>query len=291
MDKTIPHLIGSLRNVRALRTLLVDWKPATGYYASTYPDRQEAKFHEICQQLLSDKFVDRVVHIPYDEEFVTSFLKRNFQGKFNVTHCIRGYPIYGSIYPLFQTEMPFFVHFDSDMLLHQGGAESWISLGIDILEQNPDVLAVMPLAGPPTSDGLIFQGDTPYSYDPRGFHAFQTFSSRVYLTNVSRFRDVHPISPMWLGRRDVLRALWDGKGNALLWESMMSNVLQQRGLLRADLIQTSAWSLHPLVKDRAFLDNLATLISNIEVGNYPEAQAGRYDLDLSLWHENLLVSR
>lgn len=288
MGKTIPHLMRSLGGLKALRTLLVDWMPATGYYASTYPERQELRFKDICQQLLSEGYIDRVVQIPYEKEFVSSFLKRNFKHKFNVTHCIRGYPVYGSIYPLFMTEMPYFVHFDSDMLLHQGEGESWIASGIDVLERYPDVLTVMPLAGPPTSDGSIFQGNTPYDFDPRGFNAFNTFSSRVYLTNVNRFREVHPISPMWLGRRDALRSIWDGKGKALLWESMMSNVLQQRGLIRVDLTEPSAWSLHPPVKDDAFISNLDMLISKLEAGIYPTAQAGHYDLDLTLWSEIFL---
>jgi hypothetical protein len=169
------------------------------------------------------------------------------------------------------------------MLIHQGITENWIKLGVSLLQKFSVIGAVMPLGGPPTTDGSIHQSQEKYSLDCRGFHSFSSFSSRVFLVDVKRFWSLHPVKPLWLGRRDKLRSFWDGKGKSLSWESIISNAFQKRGLLRADLLSTDSWSLHPPTKDEKYLKCLPAIISKVEEGKFPSEQSGHYDLDLECW--------
>ena len=51
----------------------------------------------------------------------------------------------------------------SDMIFYEANGFSWIQEGIRIMEENPDVLCVLPKGGPPTNDGSLNQGTTPLS--------------------------------------------------------------------------------------------------------------------------------
>lgn len=279
LELTVPHLIRSLGNVSALRTLLVDWAPVSGFYSTIYPSRQEDKFETICRDLVSSGVIDRVVRINYDKEL----MRKAVRGKFQVKHDIRGAPIYGYLYGVLTSNHKYFLHFDSDMLIYKGLGESWINRAISVLDSHADVAAVMPRSGPPTSDLTIHQDSSTFSVDDRGFYSFSTFSSRLFLVNVERFWSVHPMKPLWLGRLDQLRSLWDGQGKALSWECMVSKALSKRNLFRADLFSTDAWSLHPPTKDETFLRYLPDIIAAIEAGRYPPEQAGQYDLDMQYW--------
>jgi hypothetical protein len=279
LELTVPHLIRSLGNVSALRTLLVDWAPVSGFYATKYSRRQEDRFESICRDLVSSGVIDRVVRINYDKEL----MRKAVRGKFQVRHDIRGYPIYGSFYGLLTSKHKYFLHFDSDMFIYKGLGEHWIIRAISVLDSNADVAAVMPRGGPPTSDITIYQDKNTFSVDDRGFYSFSTFSSRLFLVDVERFWSLHPMKPLWLGRRDQLRSLWDGQGKALSWESMVSKALSERNLLRADLFSTDAWSLHPPTKDETYLRYLPDIIDAIEAGRYPPEQVGQYDLDMHYW--------
>ena len=53
------------------------------------------------------------------------------------------------------------LHYDSDMLLHQQKDYSWVDEGIKLMEEHPEIMAIRPLAGPPTKDGtcLLYTSD------------------------------------------------------------------------------------------------------------------------------------
>ena len=284
---TVPHLINSLVGLNALRTLLVDWMPVTGHYSKIYPPRQEEKFMEICDELVAMGCIDRVVRIPYDEKTVAALMDSAFQGKFRATHNIRGYPIYGSIYAVLSTKKRYLVHFDADMMIHQGGSKTWIEYGISLLDRHDDVGAVMPRSGPPTHSGIPYQGSEKFEHDPRGFHSFSSFSSRVYLIDVLKFRSLHPVEPLWLGRRDKIRSFFDGRGQALSWESIITKAFRQKSLRRADLLNHDSWSLHPPSRTKLFYDYLPDIIAAVEAGVYPPEQSGHYDLCLEHWPQFL----
>ena len=48
-----------------------------------------------------------------------------------------------------------------------------------------------------------------------------------------------------------------------------------------------AWTIHPANHSPEFIDSLPRLLSLIEQGKFPEAQAGYYDLKLDSWQDML----
>ena len=278
---TVPHLIKSIGNVKALKTLLVDWNPVSGTYSTTYPERQEEKFKEICKFLLTEGWIDRVDRIYYEPDYVEKFLGANVKGEYRAKHDFRGYPTYGLMHAVLNSGKRYFVHFDSDMLIHQGAVEGWIDSGISLLKENNDIGAIMPKGGPPRVDGVIFQEN--YLNDPRGFHSFSSFSSRLFLVDTIRFLDFHPVKPLWLGSRDKLRSFWDGKGKSMSWEAIITQAFLDSNLVRADLRSNDSWSLHPPVKNEMYLKWLPSIISSVEAGDFPPEQAGHYDINLKWW--------
>jgi hypothetical protein len=187
------------------------------------------------------------------------------------------------------------LHYDSDMLLYQKPDYSWIEAGIELLKQNPDVVAVRPLTGPPTPDGSIYQ-KVPYKRDTNGFYKFKFFGSRVYLIDRQRFDQLLPLPIIWRSyRNQIFNFLPNpvktvvnnatGKNNLDSWEIMVSQQLENTSYVRAVLDSPSGWTIHPPDRSPQFLKALPDLIQKIESGWYPPEQAGHYDLQLKYWLE------
>ena len=73
------------------------------------------------------------------------------------------------------------------MLFYEEKNISWILQAISIMEQNQDLLCVLPRGGPPTKDRTLQQGTTPYRVDEKeGFICSKTTSCH-YLIHRERF--------------------------------------------------------------------------------------------------------
>ena len=68
------------------------------------------------------------------------------------SHCFRGYPLSGSFKQFLDTDSKYLLHLDSDMIFYETEGFSWIKEGIRIMEENNDILCVLPKGGPPTPD-------------------------------------------------------------------------------------------------------------------------------------------
>ena len=69
----------------------------------------------------------------------------------------------------------------------------------------------------------------------------------------------------------------------LCWEVTVGKALEKSPLFRADLYTKSAWSLHPPERGDLFNRMIPDLIKYVEHGEFPEAQAGHYEIDLAWW--------
>jgi hypothetical protein len=275
---TVPHLVRSCRFPFRRRRLVVDTAPVSGDYNSRPGIGTLDELRGICRALRDARIVDSIEEINYAEPVRKGIMVRHFGEDPGLTHDYKGYPVYGMAYGIATAETDFYLHFDSDMLLHQGPEANWIAAGIELLGRDPDVLCVLPLPGPPTADGSLHQPYAEYRHDPRGLYIFKAFTSRKFLIDVSRFESALPLRlehrPAWSG--DTARRLQS-------WEAMVGERLRQSRYVRADLASASAWTLHPLDHGPAFLRALPDIIARVERGEFPAGQAGRFDLLPSLW--------
>jgi hypothetical protein len=289
--QTVPHLIRSCGDAVQWRTLIMDTAPITGVYTKERAVGRLAELRDLCADLKRQGWVDEVVEVAYDPATTTAFNRRTFGRRLLATHDMRGYPIYGLGFRFDSTRSRHYLHFDSDMFIHQTPGHSWIQEGMALLRECPEVLAVLPLSGPPHPAGLIAQPGEVFLRDPRGFFRFPTFTSRIFLLDVQRYEALLPMKPLFLSRRDWLPSWFHGRGKLLAWESALTAHMRARGnSFRADLASPNAWHVHPTDKGARYLELLPRLIAAVERGEFPPEQASHFDLKLDVWAQWLAAA-
>jgi hypothetical protein len=275
------------KRVQSHVSLVLDTKKPSGILSNTV---NQSEF-QILQKLLEDlgcKFGFNMILTDYQKQQIRSKNRLQFNYPFKETHCFRGYPIYGSFKQFLDTEAKYILHLDSDMIFYDAPTFSWIQEGIKVMEENEDILCVLPRGGPPTKDGSLHQGTTPYQVDEkRGLYLFKNFTSRHYLIHRERFLSLLPLKPLWLSWREPIKSRLFGNGKMLCWEAMVEHALEKSDMWRADLMTDQAWSLHPGDRSEEFYQLLPQIIDSANRNEFPEEQRGHFDLRLSDWNHFL----
>ena len=283
IENTLPCLIKLLEKADCKITLMLDTRDPSGVLASTL---KQSTLVEITTKIesLQCKLNFQFLTTSYDSKSIQSKNRLQFNFPFKETHCFRGYPIYGSFKQFINTEAKYILHLDSDMIFYEAPVFSWVQEGLRIMEENEDILCVLPRGGPPTKDGSLHQGSTPYKTDEkRGLYLFKNFTSRHYLIHRERFLSLLPLKPLWLSWREPIKSRLFGNGKMLCWETMVEHALKKSDLWRADLMTDQAWSLHPGDRSAEFYQLLPQIIDSVKRNEFPEEQRGHFDLRLCDW--------
>jgi hypothetical protein len=294
MRHTIPHLIKMSNFPFTERVLVIDTVPLSAEKARRPNIGTLEELRNCAQSLINAGIIDRFVDINYDSSYQNQVYLKHFGYKFKSTHGNVGCPILPYLFGIEEAHSEYLLHFDSDMLLYQTSKFNWIKEAITLMEKFPEIITARPLTGPPHPDGYLYQPGA-YETDPNGFYKFKGFSARTYLIKRSRFEDFLPIPLIWSPYRyklfNKLPISWKatlnyltGKGKVIPWETMVSKKLEQSDYFRAVLSNQQAWTLHPKDRSPAFINALPDIIRRIEAGDYPEGQAGHYDLIPELWY-------
>jgi len=288
IENTLPYLIKLLEKVDGKTTLMLDTRDPSGVLASTL---EQSSLLEITTKIekLQCKLNFEFLTSSYDSKSIRSKNILQFNYPYKETHCFRGYPIYGSFKQFIDTDAKYILHLDCDMIFYEHPDFSWVQEGIRIMEENEDILCVLPRGGPPTKDGSLHQGTTPYEVDEkRSLYLFKNFTSRHYLIHRERFLSLLPLKPLWLSWREPIKSRLFGNGKMLCWEAMVEHALEKSDLWRADLTAEKAWSLHPGDRSEEFYQLLPKIIDSVNKNEFPEEQRGHFDLRLSDWRKYLL---
>lgn len=293
MMHTIPHIMRMNNFPFTERVLAVDTAPLSGDKINRPGVGTMEQLRACTQELLEKGIVDRVVDVNYDPEYQKQVYFKHFGCPVWQTHNYKGYPILATIFTIEEPKADYMVHFDSDMLLYQSPDFSWIKEGIKLMERRRDIMSIRPLTGPPKDDGDIYQ-EYVFSKDEEGFFKFKFFSSRVYLIKKERFDKLLPLPIIWrsyrqefmdympFGLKNYLNYITK-KGKIDSWEIMVSRELDRSNYYRCVLDSPQAWTLHPKDRSPEFIKALPNIINKIENGEYPQQQAGYYDLISDLW--------
>ena len=275
------------KRAQAHVSLVVDTKEPIGVLSKTI---NQSGF-QLLQDLLEDlaqKYGFKLMLAEYQMQQIRSQNKLQFNYPHRETHCFRGYPIYGSFKQFLGTDSEYILHLDCDMIFYESPSFSWIREGIRIMEENKDILCVLPKGGPPTKDGTLHQGTTEYQADKkRDLFLFKNFTSRHYLIHKERFMSLLPLKPEWLSWREPIKSRLFGNGKMLCWETMVEKALGNSDLWRADLMSDQAWSLHPGDRSEKFYNLLPGIIESINRNEFPAEQRGHFDLRLQAWEQYL----
>ena len=271
------------KRAQAQVSLVLDTKKPSGVLSNTV---NQSEFR-ILQNLLEDlaqKYGFSLIFAEYQKQQIRSKNKIQFNYPHKETHCFRGYPIYGSFKQFFDSDSKYILHLDCDMIFYEAPTFSWVHEGIRIMEENEDILCVLPRGGPPTPDGSLHQCTTNYNIDEkRGLYLFKNFTSRHYLIHRERFLSLLPLKPQWLSWREPIKSRLFGNGNMLCWETIVEHSLTKSPMWRADLMTDRAWSLHPGDRSEEFYQLLPEIIDSVNRNEFPEKQRGHFDLRLCDW--------
>ncbi len=286
----VRHLVRVNQFPFAERILVVDAEQRKGPHPPNHAELLD-RFRAECEDLRKESVVDTIVDLDLrrDRAWHRRLAERHFQKSVRETRDFRGVPLFGWIASLEHSDVPYHLHFDSDILLHQEPDFCWIREAIRVLRERPDVMFVSPLPGPPTKNGELNQPGATFRHED-GLFLFKTFSSRRFLLDRSRFNALLPLDFAYASRRHRVLSYLNGKSGVCNWEQMVGAALARSKYFRAHLDSPNAWSLHAPDHGPRFVEMLDVLTSTVESGRFPQAQAGNYDLNLDLW-ESFLTSR
>ena len=283
IENTLPSLIKLLEKADGKITLILDTRDPSGVLGSAL---SQCNLSEITSKIenLQRNLNFEFLKTSYDSRSISLKNRIQFNYPHKETHCFRGYPIYGSFKQFFDTDARYILHLDSDMIFYEAPEYSWINEGIKIMEDNEDILCVLPRGGPPSKESTLHQGTTRYQVDnKRGLYLFKNFTSRHYLIHRERFLSLLPLKPLWLSWREPIKSRLFGNGKMLCWEAMVEHALENSGMWRADLMTDQAWSLHPGDRSEKFYQLLPQIIKSVNLNEFPEEQRGCFDLRLKEW--------
>ena len=264
-------------------SVIADSKTPSGILGQ---ELKQAKFSQLINILEKIKtiFEFDIIKTSYGRKNIKEINTKYLGRAFRETHCFRGYPIFGCSKQFEDSEAEYILHLDCDMIFYEKSHFSWIEGGINIMENNQDILCVLPRGGPPSKDTSLHQNNTEYIIDKkRNIYLFKNFTSRHYLINRERFLSVLPLKPLWLSWREPIKSRLFGNGKMLCWETMVENALEKSHMWRADLMTDEAWSLHPGERTNEFYNLLPKIIECVNNNEFPEEQRGHFDLRLNNW--------
>ena len=264
-------------------SLVLDTKKPSGILSNTV-NQSEFRILQNLLESLAQKYGFSLIFAEYQMQQIRSKNKLQFNYPYRETHCFRGYPTYGSFKQFIDSKAKYILHLDCDMMFYEDPTFSWIKEGVRVMEENEDILCVLPKGGPPTKDGSLHQATTEYKVDnKRGLYLFKNFTSRHYLIHRERFLSLLPLEPLWLSWREPIKSRLFGNGKMLCWEAMVEHVLTKSPMWRADLMTDQAWSIHPGDRSELFYRILPQILSRISKNQFPDGQRGHFDLHLEKW--------
>lgn len=276
LEHTIRHVVRACRYPFLERILNIDLDSGRGDALLT--------LRQICQRLIADSVIDRVVEFDRTIAHDSALVARYFDpSRIRRPRDHRNIPLFGWVSGIEACTTQYLLHFDCDILLHHQPGYNWIDEGVRLLRRRGDIMSVAPHPGPPALNGMVYQRATVKWRRDDGFLAFNSFTTRRYLIDTERFQEFLPVRLTHCPWKKRIRRWFRGQGTANTWERHMKTALAESRFCRADLDTPHAWTLHCKPRGKLFEDALPQIIARIERGEFPERQAGHYNLKLDLW--------
>jgi hypothetical protein len=280
---TLPHQLRQWADQVDEIVLVVDLHRSRGRYSEAWQERLPG-FRNLIAEYCAKYAKARTVDVDYSTEVATRLSKRYFGGEPIPAKDWNGGPFYAYFFGLDAAKYNYVLHMDADML-YGGGSTNWVTEGVNLLVERPDVLICSPIPGPPTADGLLrsqFLASEPFS--SLAYRA-SSLSTRHFLLDQERFFErIQALTLTQPPRRRIWQAQADGNPPYNPAEEIFSQAMEKQGLLRIEFLghAPGMWSIHPPYRSKLFYDLLPTLIQQIETGNIPEAQRGCHDMNDSM---------
>jgi hypothetical protein len=233
----------------------------------------------------------RIAEVDYSPEAIRWVSETFFSGERYPMFDFKGIPIHAFLEQFRQSRHPHFFHLDCDIMF--GGSGPWLDEAIALLDSDPDVLAVNPLAGP-RANGPYHSDGTPYSVPHGEGFKVPTFTTRSFLVELNSF--YHAMSSLPLPRpkrrNDRIFTRFAGYPMVDHLEILFQEKMLAAGQFRVDLGGSGGlWKLHPVHKTPQFLSGVESLIGRVEAGDVSAEQHGHYDVHPSMLAQTDMPTR
>jgi hypothetical protein len=282
IDKVIPHQLrvfaGQVDEILLTLDLL---KPRSGQFAANW-DRWLPVCTEILEGITRSYPKARVDEVDYARSARQAVGEKFFGGRTVPIKDFRGGPYYSYFYGLSRAGHRTVLHLDCDMMFG-GISQTWLAEASSALSQDPDLLLVNPLPGPPPGGGRLPEAVTdPNQRVAPDSYRFEHVSSRLFLIDLERFQArICPLRPVRERSLKILvGAMRARRNNFVLPEHVISRAMKQAGMHRLDMLgrPPGLYAVHPFVRTDAYFENLSAMIHRLERGVVAEEQRGHYNL-------------
>lgn len=221
----------------------------------------------------------RLVKIDYSKEKKLEIAQKYFNRKNIPAKDWRGGPFYTYFFGLLEAKNDFVFHIDSDMFFG-GISQTWIKEAIELYTEDPKILFINPLAGPPKENGEL-NNQKYVNYKNKNYYfSFDAMSTRLFLVDKKRLL-LKPILHIYtLKFREIIRAIYKKNPPFKLPEEILSAYMIKNNFIRVDFkgSEPGMWSLHPPYRTEQFYKDLPLIIKKIETNQVPDTQKGCYDI-------------
>ena len=273
LEQTLRHMMRQLNFPFAERIATYDPGRQIGKYVDRIQGTQ-SHVERILQTLLAENVIDRIDVIPWTESEQSRILMKYFGDQKIDLKDFSGAPIYQYLYAMDACAGDYIFHVDSDMLFYRQGEGSWIDIGLDLLNREPQVIVATPQGGPPIARSWLERlTGRAFNFEPQqGWHHAEFTSTRYFLMDVSRF---HACLPLQQAK----------PGEPL--ENSLSYSFTRKGYQRWSMNGYSHWAIHPWRHDENYVRYLDDLIWAVENGIYPFRRTGfQWDMRTEGEHVN-----
>jgi hypothetical protein len=261
--------------------LSIESKKSFGKFATDF-DQNQAGLLSLVEHY--EELYPKVRHhfIDYSPERKSRLAALFFDDRLIPEKDYRGCAFYSYLDGLASCRNRYIIHIDSDMMI--GGApNAWLQDAVDLLNSDNSYLLVNPLAGPPAPDNEIRQTYLRKAGSYR--FLFEKMSTRVFLIDMDKLNRSKltlkkaPVSPRYIKWFFKSGYRW----GYMALEDLFSEMMVRRGLLRVDTLglneQRSAYSLHPLVKPKSYIQAIPDLLRRMDANDIPDSQRGNYNIN------------
>lgn len=292
---TVPRLLSAHASSVSERLIIVDatrgqktriFDPARRGTARAFAERVDALL-ELTGHWHSKGDVDRVFVLRDGDPLIEQIRRRWLRNLVAETHDYGGCALMSYFAAFELTRTSYLLHYDADMLLYQKPGFDWAQAAKELLMSRPALIAARPRIAPPAAKEGDPQ-DAPSLHEvlplqpSRGGWLNQWFSTRCFLFNREKLMRTLPA----ISRRESLRLLFRkliDRGYPPAPELILFRHLNRLGYQCLNLASREAWLLHPRAKPPEFIELLPNLLASVHRGQFPKAQAGSADIDLSAW--------
>lgn len=282
----LKHQLAILANQVDEILLIVDTNPSKGRFASGWHENKK-NLYDFLSNEIEPNYNVKIVPVDYSPKIKENIGAFFFDSKTIPAKDFRGGPFYAYFFGLFYAKNDLIFHIDSDIFLG-GASKKWVEEAVYLLDNNPNILTVSPLPGPPHPEEKLI-GQSSYKRINNYAFEFKGMSTRIFMLNKSIFKK-HKLILSKPAIRSQIKAIVEGNSNADLPEHLFDNYMSKHQLVRVDFLGAGSglWSIHPPFRNQSFYQNLPKLITDIDQNNLPVSQYGYYDMvdEMCDWSEN-----